>query len=175
MANNLAMEKKIAAISALAEGTSIRSVERMTGIHRDTIMRLGIRVGQGCTELMDGMMRGLNCERLQLDEIWQYVGKHKNRLTAEDDESQRGDFYTFVALDADTKLVPAFRVGKRDAYNTICFVEDLAARLTNRVQVSTDTTRRYCKAFSSQHSTLPSKNGSSALPAHTRVRMSTMA
>lgn len=132
MANNLPMEKKIAAVAALAEGTSIRSVERMTGIHRDTIMRLGVRVGQGCTELMDSMMRNLSCERLQLDEIWQYVNKHQGRLTKEDDASQKGDFYTFVALDADTKLVPAFRTGKRDAYNTLCFVEDLAARITNR-------------------------------------------
>jgi hypothetical protein len=70
------------------------------------------------------------------------------RLTKEDDESQRGDFYTFVALDADTKLVPAFRTGKRDNYNTICFVEDLAARLsTNRVQVSTDAMHAYAGAL----------------------------
>lgn len=147
MANNLPMEKKIAAVSALAEGVSIRSIERMTGIHRDTIMRLGIRVGQGCTALMDTMMRGLNCERLQLDEIWQYVAKHQGRLTKEDDESQRGDFYTFVALDADTKLVPVFRVGKRDNYNTICFVEDLAARLAGRVQISTDALSTYAGAL----------------------------
>jgi IS1 family transposase len=148
MANILPMEKKIAAVAALAEGTSIRSVERMTGVHRDTIMRLGVRVGQGCTALMDTMMRDLTCERLQLDEIWQYVGKHQKRLTKEDDESQRGDFYTFVALDADTKLVPAFLTGKRDAYNTICFVEDLAARLsTNRVQVSTDAMNAYASAL----------------------------
>ncbi|HUI06869.1 MAG TPA: hypothetical protein VL486_07665 [Verrucomicrobiae bacterium] len=141
------MEKKIAAVSALAEGVSIRSIERMTGIHRDTIMRLGLRVGQGCTSLMDTMMRDLKCERLQLDEIWQYVGKHQNRLTDKDDESQRGDFYTFVALDADTKLVPAFRVGKRDNYNTICFVEDLAPRLTGRVQISTDALGTYAGAL----------------------------
>ncbi|MGO9243315.1 MAG: hypothetical protein ACLPT4_00230 [Verrucomicrobiia bacterium] len=148
MANTLPMEKKVTAISALAEDMSIRSVERMTGIHRDTIMRLGIRVGQGCTALMDTMMRDLTCERLQLDEIWQYVGKHQNRLSKDDDESQRGDFYTFVALDADTKLVPAFRTGKRDAYNTICFVEDLAARISkNRVQVSTDAMHAYAGAL----------------------------
>jgi IS1 family transposase len=147
MANNLPMEKKIAAVAALAEGTSIRSVERMTGIHRDTIMRLGVRVGQGCTALMDSIMRDLPCERLQLDEIWQYVNKHQGRLTKEDDASQKGDFYTFVALDADTKLVPAFRVGKRDNYNTICFIEDLAARLTNRVQVSTDAMFAYAGAL----------------------------
>ncbi len=147
MANTLPIEKKIAAVASLCEGSSIRSIERVTGIHRDTIMRLGVRVGQGCTALMDTMMRGLTCERLQLDEIWQYVGKHQNRLTKDDDESQRGDFYTFVSLDADSKVVPTFRVGKRDAYNTICFVEDLASRLANRVQITTDSLNTYAGAL----------------------------
>jgi IS1 family transposase len=96
---------------------------------------------------MDGMMRGLHCERLQLDEIWQYVKKHQGRLTKEDDASQMGDFYTFVSLDADTKLVPTFRVGKRDAYNTICFVEDLASRLTCRPQITTDALSTYAGAL----------------------------
>jgi hypothetical protein len=75
MANNLPIEKQIIAISALAEGSSIRSIERMTGIHRDTIMRLGIRIGEACQTLMHESMRGLPCKQIQVDEIWGYIGK----------------------------------------------------------------------------------------------------
>ena len=75
MANILKTEKKVAVISMLAEGTSIRSIERVTGVHRDTIMRLGIRVGEGCAMVMDAKMRNLNCRALQCDEIWGIVGK----------------------------------------------------------------------------------------------------
>jgi hypothetical protein len=75
MANVLNIDKKIAVIGALAEGSSIRSVERITGVHRDTIMRLGVSVGQACTHLMHNRMRNLSCTRLELDEIWGFVGK----------------------------------------------------------------------------------------------------
>jgi hypothetical protein len=106
--------KQVQIISALVEGCSIRSVERMTGIHRDTIMRLGARVGEGCAVLMDEMMRDLPCERLELDELWAFVGKKQRHVTATDDAS-KGDTWTWVAIDATTKLVPTFFVGKRDA------------------------------------------------------------
>jgi len=75
MANALNTDKKIAIIAALSESSSIRSIERMTGVHRDTIMRLGVKVGQGCTALMDEKMRDLSCNRLEMDEIWGFVGK----------------------------------------------------------------------------------------------------
>ena len=75
MANVLNTDKKIAVIGALAEGSSIRSIERITGVHRDKIMRLGVKVGQGCTALMDAKMRNLPCNRLEVDEIWGFVGK----------------------------------------------------------------------------------------------------
>jgi IS1 family transposase len=145
MANHLATEKKILAIGALAEGTSIRSIERMTGIHRDTIMRLGIRVGRGCTALMDETMHDLPCQRLQLDEIWGFIGK--KQANAQPTDSNLGDIWTFVALDADTKLVPVFHVGKRDNYNTLCFVQDLASRLAGRVQITTDAMNAYAGAL----------------------------
>src|ERR1700690_753525 len=109
MANVLNMGKQIMVISALAEGSSIRSIERMTGVHRDTIMRLGVKVGQGCTTLMDAKMRGLSCDRLELDEIWGFIGKKEKRVRPSDDPSL-GDVWTFCAIDADTKLVPAFKV-----------------------------------------------------------------
>lgn len=75
MANVLSKNKQIGIAAALAEGSSIRSIERMTGVHRDTIMRLGVRIGQGCMRLLDEKMRNLNSTRIQLDEIWGFVGK----------------------------------------------------------------------------------------------------
>ena len=83
MANILQKEKQIAVIAALAEGNSIRSIERMTGIHRDTVMRLGVRIGQGCAKVLDAKMRNLNCAQLQLDEIWGFIAKKiaTSRLT----------------------------------------------------------------------------------------------
>jgi hypothetical protein len=74
MANALSTDKKIAVIGSLAEGSSIRSIERITGVHRDTITRLGVKVGRGCTSLMDEKMRNLSCRRLEMDEIWGFVG-----------------------------------------------------------------------------------------------------
>src|ERR1700739_1663720 len=105
MANILSTDKQIAIIAALAEGSSIRAIERMTGIHRDTIMRLGVRIGQGCTALLDAKMRDLDCHRLEIDEVWGFIGKKESRLTAEDDP-QFGNVWTFCAIDAETKLVP---------------------------------------------------------------------
>ena len=75
MANVLKREKQVLIVNALAEGSSIRSIERMTGVHRDTIMRLGVRVGKGCTSILDKMMRNLTCEHVQVDEIWGFIGK----------------------------------------------------------------------------------------------------
>jgi hypothetical protein len=125
MANALNTDKQIAIIGALAEGSSIRSIERITGIHRDTIMRLGVRVGQGCTSLMDAKMRNLPCHRLEMDEIWGFIGK-KDRHVREGDDPQLGNVWTWCAIDAETKLVPAFRVGQRDAATAIAFVRDVA-------------------------------------------------
>jgi hypothetical protein len=124
MANVLSTDQRIAVIGALAEGSSIRSIERMTGIHRDTIMRLGVKVGQGCTALLDAKMRDLPCRYLQFDEIWGFIGKKQRNLLVDDDETLYGDVWTFCAIDAETKLVPTFRCGKRDAVTANAFVED---------------------------------------------------
>jgi hypothetical protein len=124
MANVLNTDKQIAVIAALAEGSSIRSIERMTGIHRDTIMRLGVRVGQGCTRVMDASMRNLPCERLEMDEIWGFIGK-KDMHVRPGDDPQFGNVWTFCAIDADTKLVPAFKVGDRSQATATAFVATL--------------------------------------------------
>jgi IS1 family transposase len=142
MANVLAPEKQVAVIAALAEGSGIRQIERMTGINRNTIMNLGVRVGKGCAALLDAKMRDLSCGHLQFDELWGFIGK-KNRNVTPEDSPEMGDVWTFCAIDTDTKLVPAFAVGKRDAATANRFALDVASRLANRVQVSTDALIQY--------------------------------
>jgi len=128
MANVLPREKQIAVIAALAEGSSIRAIERMTGINRNTIMNLGVRVGQGCAKILDEKMRGLTCHFLQFDEIWGFIGKKEKHLMPLDD-STFGDVWTFCAIDSETKLVPSFRCGKRTNNTAQAFVSDVASRL----------------------------------------------
>jgi len=147
MANALPTEKQIMIIGSLCEGSSIRSIERLTGVHRDTIMRLGVRVGQGCTALMDAKMRNLSCERLEMDEIWGFVGKKEKRVREDEDQSRMGDVWTFCAIDATTKLVPVFKVGKRDGASANAFVDDVAGRMMNRLQISTDGLKAYMDAI----------------------------
>ena len=144
MANILPLEKQTMVVHALAEGTSIRAIERMTGIHQDTIGRLGLRVGAACEKLMDEKMRNLQITSIQLDEIWGFIGaKQKNARRAK----AYGDVWTWIALDRRTKLIPSFVVGKRDAYHARMFMEDLAPRVVNRVQISSDSLRVYREAI----------------------------
>jgi IS1 family transposase len=145
MANVLPTEKRIAVISALAEGSGIRQIERMTGVNRNTIMNLGVRVGQGCAALMDRKMRNLSCEHLQFDELWGFIGK-KQKHVQPDDNPELGDVWTFCAIDADTKLVPSFKVGKRTLDTANAFVGDVASRMANRIQISTDGLPGYVEA-----------------------------
>jgi len=145
MANVLKLEKQVQVISALAEGSSIRSIERMTGINRNTIMNLGVRIGKGCARLLDAKMRDLECNNLQFDELWGFIGKKEAQLK-EDDDPTKGDVWTFCALDAETKLIPAFKVGKRTAATTQAFVADVATRIKNKPQISTDGFAKYIAA-----------------------------
>jgi IS1 family transposase len=145
MANNLPPEKKILAISMLAEGSSIRSIERVTGIHRDTVMRLALRVGKGCAAIHDEKMRGLRCKLFEVDEIWGFVGKKKKHIVATD--CGVGDVWTFIGLDVESKLIPAYLVGKRDVYHARTFMADLAARLIGRIQLTTDALAAYPDAI----------------------------
>lgn len=144
--NKLDARTQEAVLSALVEGASVRSVERMTGVHRDTIIRLMVRTGQACKLLMDQEMRNLTCTRIEVDEIWSYVGKKQRHVKDTDNLNEVGDFWTWVALDAESKLVPTFAVGKRDAATAQAFMGDLASRLTNRVQINSDGLRLYAEA-----------------------------
>lgn len=146
MANVLSADKQTAISGMLAEGSGIRSIERQTGVHRDTIMRLGVRVGQGCANLMDHKMRDLPCKQLQFDEIWGFIGKKERRVRPDDDPTL-GDVWTFCAIDSDTKLVPSFKVGKRDSATANAFVSDVKARMANRVQISSDALGAYVEAI----------------------------
>jgi IS1 family transposase/uncharacterized protein YerC len=144
MANILKTEKKVAVISMLCEGTSIRAIERITGVQKKTIGRLAVRVGEACAKIMDEKMRDLNCKQIEVDEIWGFIGaKQKNAARA----GAYGDVWTFIALDADTKLIPSFVVGKRDSFHAKAFMSDLAARVKNRVQISSDSLNAYEEAI----------------------------
>lgn len=144
--NVLRTEKKLAVISALVEGNSIRSTERMTGVHRDTIVRLVVRVGENCLSLLDDRMRCLPCRLVQCDEIWTFVGVKQKRLNGGHNHAEMGDQYVFVAIDAETRLVPCFRVGKRSPETAWYFVQDLQTRLAKRIQLTTDGFRAYLPA-----------------------------
>lgn len=135
--NVLPRDKQIQIIAALTEGMSIRATERLTGVHRDTIMRLGVRVGMGCEALHDRTMHSLRVGRLELDEIWQYVGcKQKN--VSRKDVAVRGDQYTFIALASTARAIVSYRTGKRDSDNTHEFAHDLRERVLGAPEISTD-------------------------------------
>jgi IS1 family transposase len=144
--NILKAEKQEMVIKGLVEGSSIRSIERMTEIHRDTIMRLLVKVGDSCEQIMDKTMRNLTCKDIEIDEVWAYVGKKQRHVSLMDDPNKVGDFWTFVALDSETKLIPAYKVGKRDLPTAQAFVCDLASRLSNRIQLSSDKMLAYIEA-----------------------------
>lgn len=144
--NILPQDKQATIIAAHVEGSSIRSMERMTGVHRDTIMRLIVRTGEGCAKLLDERVRNVQAKRIQADEIWTYVFKKQARLTS-DDHPDMGDQYVFVGMDADTKLVISHLVGKRDAASAFYFIRDLKDRVQGRPQVTTDGFRPYITAI----------------------------
>jgi IS1 family transposase len=138
MANNLSTEQKTMAVSMLAEGSSIRAIERITGVHRDTIMRLGVRVGEACAKIHDEKVRALSSQHVEVDEIWGFIGKKQKNVTPAERNTGAGDAWTFIALDSDSKLIASYLVGKRDAYHADTFIGDLASRLIARIQLSSD-------------------------------------
>lgn len=135
--NVLPLEKQVEIIAALTEGVSIRATERLTDVHRDTIMRLGVRVGEGCQRLHDAMFRNLNVNLLQLDEIWSFIQKKQKRVK-QSDPGFYGDNYTWIAFDSINKAVVAYRVGKRTWDDCREFIFDLRDRIVNRCQITSD-------------------------------------
>ncbi len=148
--NKLSNERKKQILSMLVEGMSIRSIERITETHRDTIMRLAVRIGKGCEKLLKDNMKGFHSKYLQADEIWTFVGKKERKLNKKEQKNpELGDQYIYVALDADTKLIPVYTVGKRTAETTIEFISELKNKLNGngRVQITTDGFPQYKDAI----------------------------
>lgn len=135
--NRLSTNDRVRIVSALVEGNSIRATARMTGVSKDTVVKLLVDLGTVCSIHQDQLMQNLTCKRLQVDEIWSFVyAKHRN--VPEGKRGVAGDVWTWVALDADTKIVPSYRIGPRDYRTAVAFMDDLQKRLANRVQLTTD-------------------------------------
>jgi len=135
-------DKAVLALRLLLEGNSLRSTQRITGMDINTLMTLLVKAGERCQSLMDSKLRNLHMEHIQIDEIWTYVGK-KRRNVRTGDSPELGDQWVFVAIDADTKLVPAFHVGKRHYSDTRTFLWDLYGRMEGRTQITTDGLHHY--------------------------------
>jgi IS1 family transposase len=145
--NTLPIEKRVRILQLLVEGNSMRSVERIVGCSINTITKLLCDVGAACTEYQDGAMRNLPCKRIQCDEIWSFVYAKERNVPAEfQGVFGMGDVYTWTAIDADTKLMPSWFVGTRGAESAKLFISDLAGRLANRVQLTTDGHKAYLTA-----------------------------
>lgn len=144
----LSLDKAIPALKLLLEGMSIRSVERVTNVHRDTILRLLVLSGKRCQNLMDEKITGIDVKDVQVDEIWGYVFKKEGHKWAhEKDIAEIGDAYCFVAVERETKLVLTHHLGKRDALSTDRFIHKLAlATSGNRYQLTSDGFKAYIKA-----------------------------
>lgn len=143
-------DKALLALQLLVEGNSIRSTERITGIDRNTIMRLLVVAGERCERVMSEKIQNLPAEHLELDEVWSYVGCHQKRIRPDVGEPRlRGDQYTFIALEGRSKLVMAWHLGKRDGRNTEQFIEKVrhATSSDNLFDVSTDAFAPYEKAI----------------------------
>jgi len=112
--NKLSAEEKVRVVACLVEGNSLRATVRMTGIHRTTIQNLLVDLGKACSAYQDKVFRALTCKRVQCDEIWSFIGCKGKNATEEQKEGGWGDVWTWVAMDAQTKLVPCWYVGTRD-------------------------------------------------------------
>lgn len=145
--NQLDNKRRAQVIAALVEGNSIRATVRMTGVAKNTIVKLLAEVGEACLEYQDKAFQNLSCNRIQCDEIWSFVGaKAKNVPAEKQGVFGFGDVWTWVAMDSDTKLVPCWHVGKRDAKAAYDFITDLAGRLKHRTQLTTDGHKAYLEA-----------------------------
>jgi IS1 family transposase len=143
--NQLSIEKRTAVVAALVEGNSLRGASRLTGVARMTIEKLLRDLGEACVAYHDANVRGLKSRRIQCDEIWAFVGA-KAKNVPEEKRGQWGDIWTWTAIDADSKLIVGYHVGNRTGADAYTFVSDVAARLSNRVQLTTDNLKLYLNA-----------------------------
>lgn len=145
--NKLSLEKRTKIIHQLVEGCSMRTTARLVDCSFNTVAKLLVDVGNTCASDQDTAMRNLSCKRFQADEIWSFCySKEKNVSPSRQGQLGYGDVYTWTAICADTKLVPSFLVGRRDAEYANAFIQDLASRLAHRVQLTTDGYMCYLEA-----------------------------
>ena len=146
--NRLTPEKQAQVVAALVEGNSIRATVRMTGVAKNTIAKLLVELGAACSEYLNKSLVNLQCKRVQIDEIWSFVAAKDRNVTPEIRERNphAGDVWTWVAMDADSKLVCSWIVGSRGTWEAIQLVNDLASRMANRIQLTTDGYRPYLYA-----------------------------
>ena len=146
--NKLHRKARAQILGMMVEGMSMQSITRMTGVSKNTVAKLLVDAGTVCAEYQDRVMRNLTCKTLQCDEIWSFVGmKEKNVPAALKGVFVYGDVYTWTAIDADTKLIPCWHVGARDAWSANDFMRDLAPRIASRVQMTTDGLKAYIRAI----------------------------
>ena len=147
MANVLPKEKQLAVLRCLVEGNSIRSTERITGVYRNTVMRLLVKFGNACHEWLNLQLSNLSLEHVECDEIWTFCGKKDKNLKGRERASRElGSQYLYLAQDQQTKLIACYRIGKRDHETTQRFVDDLSSRMhrspdylgSTRPQISMD-------------------------------------
>jgi IS1 family transposase len=145
--NRLSNDDRAKILHMLCEGNSIRAITRMTGASKNTVSKLLIDAGKACAAYHDANVRDVKATRVQVDEIWSFTyAKQKNVPTAKAAPEAAGDTWTWTALDADSKLIVSYLVGGRDAEYAMWFMDDLAARLANRVQLTSDGHRAYLEA-----------------------------
>ena len=145
--NKLDTKTRKLIIRCLVEGQSIRATARTADVSKNTVTKLLINAGKACADFQDKALRDLPCKRIQVDEIWSFVyAKEKNVKTAKAAPADAGDVWTWVAICADTKLVPSWRVGDRSGETALEIMDDLRGRLANRVQLTTDGLKAYLEA-----------------------------
>jgi len=145
--NRLKREKQAQIIAALVEGNSIRATARMMNVSKDTVVKLQVEAGYACADYQDKVFRNLSCKRIQVDEIWAFCyAKQKNVPADKQGKFGFGDIWTWAAIDADTKLIPSFTVGNRDARAACQLIDDLKGRLKSRIQLTTDGLKVYLEA-----------------------------
>jgi transposase len=145
--NQLSLSERAAVVHALVEGNSIRATSRMTGVSKTTILKLIADFGPACREYHDAHVRGLTTRRVQCDEVWAFCyAKEKNVPMEKRGTFGFGDVWTWTCIDADSKLMVGYHVSERDVYGAIAVMKDVAGRLTNRVQLTTDGLHCYWEA-----------------------------
>lgn len=144
--NVLSRDQQIAIITALCEGIGQRAVARLTNTDRKTVARLALRVGRGCAELHDRMVVGVRTQRLELDELWAFVGKKQKRVKQQE-LAVAGDAYTYVALAASSRAIVSYLTGKRTTENTDDFIQDIRQRVIGIPEISTDGFHPYKNAI----------------------------